>query len=261
MLQLRHARAQLLQLWAHFGAGCPQRDVLQVLYAWGVLATALWPLLPAAQELAAAHEAALAAWCLDGFATGDEGGDTNTQDRVRAAWLGLRRTLHRPEEPWWWLRLLGADDPKSAYNRHGYDPDHQVNNKPVEKLVAWPSPSDKLQPLEDKAGKKCMACGFVGGSPRAKFCNQCGNKVVRPEDVEIPSSRNSYPEVPCLSEAESKMQFENTRHDLPKQVSSSTLPEKESGCLFTIVLGFLAWLISCILWLALAAQWRCFPFS
>jgi hypothetical protein len=59
-----------------------------------------------------------------------------------AAWKKVRQALYRPEEPWWWLRLIGCKDPQGFYTRHGLAPEGAAKGAAAEPEVSAGDISD-----------------------------------------------------------------------------------------------------------------------
>jgi len=225
------------------------RSALQALYAWAVLATALERLLPTARQLAPAREAALASWCLDGFETG---GAKTKAEKERAAWDGLRRTLQQPadgnEDPWWWLRLVGADDPQEMYFRHGYHPDEIMI---LEKEEGVPEKAMKPPaPPESTDREVCIIEEIV---PKAASIDAEVVEVkVRELEIEAPSQQ---------AKKILKEQKEQPKHKFEEPRKVTKAPQYPRWWYLFLITGFFFCLVASIAWLALAAQWHCFPFS
>jgi len=118
--QLRRARVLLVKIWSILRTGPLHPDPThnerhRALFAWAAMATSLIPLLPAAQALKPVHDAVKT--IVDGVKRKAE--ESSVAEAEKSSWVLVCQALHKKEEPWWWLRLIGCEDPKGFYVRHG----------------------------------------------------------------------------------------------------------------------------------------------
>jgi hypothetical protein len=171
--QLQSAETALLKLWPVYQT-CGfhlqhSEDVRhRVLFTWGSLATSLVPLLPAARALGPVHTAVKKA-CEK---MKDLSADMSLEDVEEATWARVRAELHRPEEPWWWLRVIGCQDPQSVYKRCGLE----YSGPPLS--VGYPMENSTLSPLSlelmSRAAQSWAATSKELASAKTRSTNDAG---------------------------------------------------------------------------------------
>lgn len=142
--QLKSSQSLLLRLWSVFRAGSlhpqPSHDERhRTLFAWASLATSLIPLLSSTLTLAPAYAQVKAA----AASMKRQAEESSAAAAEKTTWHQVQQSLHRADEPWWWLRLIGCKDPKGFYVQHGLALDTssvlpEVSAQPVFSVVEAP---------------------------------------------------------------------------------------------------------------------------
>jgi hypothetical protein len=126
-------------------------------------------LLSTALALAPVHAAVKAA--ANGMKRSVE--DSAAAEAESAAWLTVRQALAQPEEkhrlgaaaePWWWLRLIGCQDPKGFYTRYRLAPD-APDAPSAEAVEASANNAQAAASAADAAEAPAASNDFAGESP------------------------------------------------------------------------------------------------
>eukprot|EP00931_Biecheleriopsis_adriatica_P004959 TRINITY_DN10653_c0_g1_i1.p1 TRINITY_DN10653_c0_g1~~TRINITY_DN10653_c0_g1_i1.p1 ORF type:complete len:952 (-),score=294.24 TRINITY_DN10653_c0_g1_i1:51-2780(-) len=148
--QTRCTVLALLSWYCHDGCDGSSSD--EVLYSFLALAAALAPFLPVISDLAPAR--ALLVPMKD---SSDEAAASACLEKVQQALAN-----GRPEEPWWWLRLVGCEDPEAFYKDYGFS----AAKTPIEHSAAAPSTNAEARPVTPAQAAEASP-QTAGGEPAA----------------------------------------------------------------------------------------------